>query len=178
MMRAHVTRSAVIRTLAVALLGAALAVSLAGCTTSTTTEKPAPSATATAEPSLPTSDGAATAEESSEEAAKDYAISDVKIGKVAGPPATMTVTGKVKNNGDRAYELVMLTADLYKGGVKIAGPDGIQNGDAASGLAPGGTYSFSVIFKAATPEQDAAMAKLLEADEAKVSVTVLKGLEY
>jgi hypothetical protein len=177
-MRTSSRGTVVIRMLALALMCAALSVSLAGCTTPTKSVRPAPTPTATPEPSLDTSSGAAPAEKSSEEAAKAYAIDDVKMNKVTARPLSMTVTGKVTNNGDRAYELVMLTADLYKGGVKIAEPDGIQNGDAAPGLAPGATYPFTVIFKAATPEQDAAMATLLEADEARVVVTVLKGLEY
>lgn len=164
--------------LAIALLCGVLAVSLAGCTTSTRSDDPAPTATATVEPSLGTSSGAAPDEKSSEEAAKDYSVSDVKIAKVTARPASMTVTGKVTNNGERAYELVMLIADLYKGGTKLDVPQGIMSGDAAAALAPGATASFSVIYKATTPEQEAAMTTLLEADEAKVIVEVLKGLEF
>jgi hypothetical protein len=127
-------------------------------------------------PSKPAEPPAAAVASSTPAPSKSYVISDVRLEKLP-ELQTVNVTGKVTNVGAKAYEAVMLTATLYKKGVKIEVPTALISNDVANNLKPGASQEFSVSVGAPDPSSKADVSEILAADEASATAEILEGME-
>jgi hypothetical protein len=107
---------------------------------------------------------------------KSYVISDVKLEKLPDLQI-VNVTGRVTNEGSKTYKAVMLTATLYKKGVKVEVPKTMISNDVANDLKPGASQEFSVSIGAPDPTSKTDVSEILAADEASATAEILEGME-